>query len=63
MIIQHKKFDKSGFYMSLLLPTLLPDNVIPQHIGQLHRLAIAQAAAFQFVRQIGDAAASTVFIG
>lgn len=31
------------------LPALLPDNVIPQHIGQLHSLAIAQAAAFQFV--------------
>ena len=31
------------------LPALLPNNVVPQHIGQLHSLAVAQAAAFQLV--------------
>lgn len=31
------------------LPALLPNNVIPQHIGQLHRLTIAQATAFQLI--------------
>lgn len=31
------------------LPALLPNNVIPQHIGQFHRLTIAQATAFQLI--------------
>ena len=49
--------------MSLPLPPLLPDNVVPKQIDQLNRLAIAQAAAFQLVRQVGDAAAPTIFVG
>ena len=31
------------------LPALLPNNVVPQHIGQLHSLDVAQATAFQLV--------------
>ena len=45
---------------SPLLPTLLPDNVVSQHIGQSFDLAVAQAAAFQLVRQIGDATVPSV---
>ena len=42
---------------------LLPHNVIPQRIRQLHGLAVAERAALEFAGEIGDAAAPAVFIG
>ena len=46
-----------------VLFSLLPHNVIPQRVCQLHRLAVAKRAAFEFAGEIGDAAAPAVFIG
>lgn len=43
--------------------SLLPHDIIPQRVCQLHRLAVAKRAAFEFAGEIGDAAAPAVFIG
>ena len=42
---------------------LLPHNVIPQRVCQLHRLAVAEGTALELAGEVGDAAAPTVFIG
>ena len=42
---------------------LLPHNVIPQRVRQLHGLAIAERAALELAGEVGDAAAPAVFIG
>lgn len=45
-----------------LLSPLLPHNIIPQRVGQLHRFAVAQTAALELAGQVGDAAAPAVLV-
>ena len=60
-----------SYYTIMLLNTnrekvlfpLLPHNIVPQRIRQLHRLTIAKGTAFEFAGEIEDAAAPAVFIG
>ena len=60
-----------SYYTIMLLNTnrekvlfsLLPHNIIPQRVRQLHRLAIAKGTALEFAGEIGNAATPSVFIG
>ena len=49
--------------MLVVFSSFLPYNVVPQRVCQLYRLAVAERAALEFSRDIGDAAAPAVFIG
>ena len=53
------------YYIAFLecVSPLLPHNVIPQRVRQLHGLAVAKRAAFEFAGEIGDAATPPVFVG
>ena len=49
--------------VQLAISPLLPHDVVPQRVRQLHRLTVAKRTTLEFAGEIGDAAAPAVFIG